>query len=199
MTNLTQLRHRVDKIKSSYDLAFVQVRSESIKLSDLEARTGFIKEAQDVTQGVAQVIQQQAHEKIAKVVTACLQTVFPDMNYEFKLKFERKRNRTEATPVLIKDGHELENPYDKTERDNKSSESGGVLDVAGFTCQVAAIMLSKPAIRLLFVMDEPFKGVAVEYRDGLRQMIEMLARDFGIQFVLVTHMTELETGKVIKL
>lgn len=47
MTNLTQLRHRVDKIKSSYDLAFVQVRSESIKLSDLEARTGFIKEAQD--------------------------------------------------------------------------------------------------------------------------------------------------------
>jgi DNA repair exonuclease SbcCD ATPase subunit len=121
------------------------------------------------------------------------------MNYEFELRFERKRNRTEARPVLIKDGHEILNPYDKSETDNKSSESGGVLDIAGFVCQIAAITLHKPALRPIMAMDEPFKNLSVEYRDGARQMIEMLSRDFGIQFLIVTHMEELMTGKVVVL
>jgi len=197
--SIESLRQRVNRIKTDYDLALAQFRKETKNLIVVEERLKDIKEAQHITQTVAQTIQQQAHKKIARVVTACLQTVFTDMDYKFKLKFERKRNRTEATPVLIKDGHELANPFDKTEKDNRSSESGGVLDIAGFTCQVAAIVLSKPPIRPILIMDEPFKSLSVEYRDGARQMIQMLAKDFGIQFIIVTHQTELMMGKVIEL
>jgi len=193
------IRQRVNKIKSRYDLAHAQLRSETKSLQTAEQHLEDVKEAQHITQTVAQTIQRQAHSKIAKVVTACLQSVFRDMDYKFKLKFERKRNRTEAQPILIKDGHEIINPYDKTEKDNRSSESGGVLDIAGFACQLSAIMLHQPAIRPIMVMDEPFKNLSVEYRAGAKQMIEKLSKDFGIQFLIVTHMPELKMGKIVEL
>ena len=197
--SIDSLRQQVEKTKNQYQLANAQFQEETENLKAIEERLENIRQAQHITQTVAQAIQQHAHKKIARVVTACLQTVFTDMDYEFKLRFDRKRNRTEAKPILIKDGHEIENPYDKTEKDNRSSESGGVLDIAGFTCQVAAIILSKPPIRPLLVMDEPFKGLSVEYRAGARQIIQTLAKDFGIQFLMVTYMEELTMGKVVEL
>ena len=193
------LRQRVNKIKSQYDLARSQLCNETVNLQKVEQHLEDIKEAQHKTQLVAQTIQQQVHTKIARVVTPCLRSVFSDMDYKFELRFERKRNRTEARPVLIKDGHEILNPYDRSETDNKSSESGGVLDVAGFVCQVAAITLHKPALRSIMILDEPFKNLSVKYRDNAKQMVERLSKDFGFQFLIVTHQTELMIGKVVEL
>ena len=195
--SIESLRQKVDRIKEQYNIAHSQLRNETKSLKTAEQYLEDVKEAQHVTQIVAQTIQQQAHSKIAKVVTACLQSVFTDMKYEFELRFERKRNRTEARPTLIKDGHALVNPYDKNEKDNRSSESGGVLDVAGFACQLSAIVLHQPALRPIMIMDEPFKNLSVEYRDNARQMLEKLYKDFGFQFLIVTHQNEMSCGKEI--
>jgi len=194
------LREDIDKIKARYQLALYSLREESKNLQTAEQNIEDIKEAQRITQAVAQTIQQQAHAKIAKVVTACLQMVFPDKDYKFKLKFERKRNRTEATPTLVKNGHELSNPFDKNETDNKNSESGGVLDIAGFACQISAIMLHQPALRPIMIMDEPFKNVHGDiYRENAKQMLEKLSKDFGFQLILVSNMKEIMVGKIVEL
>lgn len=185
------LRQQVNKIKSRYELAHAQLRSETKNLQIAEQHLEDIKEAQHITQTVAQTIQQQAHSKIAKVVTACLQSVFRDMDYEFKLKFERERNRTEAQPVIIKDGHEVGNILD--------SESGGVIDVAAFALQLSAILLHKPALRKILILDEPFKFVSIEYRSNISRMIEKLAKDFDVQFILVSHQEEMSCGKQVLL
>lgn len=198
--SIEYLRKDVDKIKFRYRAAKSAIREDSTYLSKAKQHIEDIREAQEITQAVAQTIQQQAHSKIAKVVTACLQMVFPDKDYKFKLKFERKRNRTEATPTLIKDGHEIINPYDKTETDNKSNESGGVLDIAGFACQISAIMLHQPALRPIMIMDEPFKNIHGDmYRENAKQMLEKLSKDFGFQLILVSNMKEIMVGKVIEL
>lgn len=198
--SIEYLRKDVDKIKFRYRAAKSAIREDSTYLSKAKQHIEDIREAQEITQAVAQTIQQQAHSKIAKVVTACLQMVFPDKDYKFKLKFERKRNRTEATPTLIKDGHEITNPYDKTETDNKSNESGGVLDIAGFACQISAIMLHQPALRPIMIMDEPFKNIHGDmYRENAKQMLEKLSKDFGFQLILVSNMKEIMVGKVIEL
>ena len=188
---LETLRVKVNRVKGRYDTAHSTLRAETKNLATAKYSKHCVTEAQEIAQTVAQAIQQIAHKKIARVVTACLQTVFTDLDYKFKIRFEQKRHKTEARLLLIKDGHEIEDPMNE--------DSGGVLDVAAFAAQLSAVLASKPAIRLLMLMDEPFKYVSVEYRSNIRQMLEKLSKDFGIQFLLVTHMEELKTGKVVEL
>jgi len=188
---LDALRSKINTIKGQYITAKSLLQSETENLQRIEQEQGYIEHALQIAQSVAQTIQQQAHEKIARVVSACLQTVFYDQDYTFKIRFERKRKKTEAKLLLIKDGHEIENPMEE--------DSGGVVDVSAFALQLSALMLSKPPVRRLFVMDEPFKYVSAEYRDNVRQMLEKLAEDFDVQFLMVTHIEELMTGEEIQL
>lgn len=188
--DLTKQRKKIDSLLSDFKLAKKQVKQEKERLAELQTALKDAEQAQLIAQEVAQQIQQQAHTRIANVVTRCLETVFED-DYGFKIEFERKRGRTEAKLILLKDGHEIPDPL--------NADSGGVVDVAAFALRVSGIVLTKPKLRPFLAMDEPFKFVSREYRDNVRMMIEGLARDFNFQFVMVTHVTELQTGKVVEL
>lgn len=150
-----------------------------------------IEQAQQVAQQVAQTIQQQAHAKIAGVVTTCLKSVFGPDTYEFKIKFERKRNKTEAKIVFVKDGEEITDPINE--------DSGGVVDVAAFALRLACLVSVKPALRRFLVLDEPFRFVSKKYRENVRQMLVQLSEEFNLQIVMVTHVEEFMVGKVIRL
>lgn len=144
-------------------------------------------EAQKITQAVAETIQQEAHNKIAGVVSQCLSAVFDDP-YEFKINFERARGRTEANLVFVRDDEEI-NPID--------SSGGGVVDVAAFALRVSCLMLTRPPCRRTIVLDEPFRFVSEEYRPRVRTMLLELSKDLGIQFIMITHIKELAIGKII--
>jgi len=167
-----------------------QLQNEEATLVIAESYAIQIAKAQEITQAVAQKIQQQAHDRIVGVVCKCLEMVFGDV-YQFNIHFERKRGRTEAKLVLMKDGHEIDDPMDE--------DSGGVVDVAAFALRLSCLVLAKPYLRRLIVLDEPFKFVSAEYRDNVRMMLEGLAKDFKIQFIMVTHDLSLRTGKIIEL
>lgn len=138
---------------------------------------------------MAQAVQQTAHERVAGVVSRCLATVFPDP-YEFKIHFERKRGKTEARPVLIRAGREV-SPIDGV--------GGGVLDVSAFALRVVFVAARVPKVRQLLVMDEPFKNLSRVYQDAAARMVETLAVEFGIQFVIVTHADAFRIGKVVEI
>lgn len=188
--NLSRARKRINNLLTELDLADKTQQKQRKKLTGLEDYFTYTEEARKIAQQVGQHIQQMAHKQIANVVTSCLQMVFED-DYGFKIDFVLKRGKTEAKLLLLKDGHEIENPIDE--------DSGGVLDVAAFALRVACIVLFKPPQRRLLVMDEPFKFVSTEFRDNIRMMIEKLAEDFDFQFIMITHIEALKTGKVIRL
>lgn len=146
--------------------------------------------AQKIIQLAAQQIQQAAHSQICSVVSRCLSAIFDDP-YEFRIEFERKRGKTEARLVFIKDGEEYE-PLD--------ASGGGVVDVAAFALRVACLVFSSHNYRRTIILDEPFRFVHGDlYRERVRTMLEKLAEDLGVQFIMVTGMEELKTGKVIAL
>ena len=149
------------------------------------------EEARSRAQAVAQLVQQQAHAQIAGVVTSCLQSVFGKDSYTFKIKFVQKRGRTEAQLLLVNDGVEIMDPINE--------DSGGVVSVAAFALRLACLVLAKPRLRRLLVMDEPFSQLSAEYRPAIRSMLLKLAREFNVQFIIVTHQQELMCGKVIRL
>ena len=175
----------VDKYKTATQVQ-KSSRQEMIDAEEFEFRT---EEAQKIIQTIASTVQEQAHTKIASVVSRCLDSVFPDP-YEFKITFERKRGKTEAR-LTFKRG--------ELELDPLSASGGGVVDVAAFALRLSCLVLSLPPKRRTLILDEPFKFLSSEYRPLIKEMLEILSQEMGVQFIMVTHIPEIECGKIINL
>ena len=180
LENKLKIEHAATKV------ALKQAR-QTVIAGELEIDAA--EEAQQIVQAVAETVQEEAHERIAGVVSRCLAAVF-DEPYEFHIRFERARGRTEAHLVFIREGMEI-NPID--------ASGGGVIDVAAFALRLSCLMLARPARRRILVLDEPFKFVSADRRGKVRIMLEGLAKDMGVQFIMVTHIPELQCGSIIEL
>ncbi len=189
---IIQTRKKVNSLLTNLQVAKKTCKQEKENLKIANQTLTYTIEAQDIAQQIAQTIQQQAHNRIAGVVSKCLEAVFTGEDvYGFKIHFDRKRGRTEARLVLTKNGNEIDNPLD--------FDSGGVCEVAAFALRLSCLVLSKPRLRKVILFDEPFKSISVDYLDNVRELINKLSKDFGVQFIIVTHISQLETGKVIRL
>lgn len=163
-------------------------RKEVIKSED---RIVWCEQAQEIVQTISQQVQQKAHKQIGSVVSRCLEAIFDDP-YKFKIHFERKRGRTEARLVFIRDREEIV-PL--------SGAGGGVIDVAAFALRIASILLTRPPSRRIVILDEPFKHLkpASYYGSRIVQLIKSLAKDFKIQFIMVQNLPEFQAGKIIEI
>lgn len=189
MTVLSETRKKLNEKLLDRSSSIKQLKNERVELEQSETALNDLQEAHSIAQAVALAIQQQAHNQIAGVVSACLETVFHEP-YVFKIKFEKKRGRTEALLVFERNGLEV---------DPLTASGGGAVDVASFALRLSCLLLSKPKLRRVLIMDEPFKFVSEEYRENVRVLLEQLSKEMSIQFIFVTHIQELVTGKVVKL
>jgi len=188
--NLEKQRKKVDNALGELKACKRIYREEKSKFIEAEDHLVYAEEAQSLIQKVSQQIQQKIHRQISTVVTKCLVMVTED-NYGFKINFERKRGRTEADLILLYDGHEINNPL--------NSDSGGIVEIAAFALRVSCLLLTKPSLDRVLIMDEPFKSISNEYQENVKKMLTYLSKSFGFQFIIVTHIQNLITGKVIKL
>lgn len=187
--NPTECRKKVNRFLSDFELAKSRVRTEQEELEKAELRKQTATQAQEMAQQIAQIVQQRAHKQIASIVTRSLQAVFDDP-YEFHICFERKRGRTEARMVFKRDGLEI---------DPMTASGGGVIDIAAFALRLSCLLLSRPPLRRILVMDEPFRFVSENLRGRVRSLLNALSKELEVQFLIVTHMHELESGTVIDL
>lgn len=189
MSSIAKYRAMVDGGLADYRHAKAAAIEEQAALEAAESGVSTGIAAREVLQLVSAAVQQQAHARIAAIVSRCLEAVFEEP-YTFQIQFERKRGKTEARLVFVRDGMEI---------DPMNASGGGVVDVAAFALRVSCMLLAKPPVRRLMILDEPFRFVSTEYRERVRLLLEALSEELGIQFIVVTHMTELQMGKVIEL
>jgi DNA repair exonuclease SbcCD ATPase subunit len=187
--SLRDLRRQTDAMLAVYQSAVTSVRREKKALKRARANLAAIVEARAISQQIAEEVQRKAHKHIAKLVSRCLQAIFDDP-YEFVIRFEQKRGRTEARLVFVRDGEEL---------DPKTSVGGGVLDVTAFALRLSVLLTKHPQPRRLLILDEPFRFVSAEYRKRVRILLETLAKELDFQFIIVTHIPDFEIGNVIRL
>ncbi len=147
-------------------------------------------QAISIAQVVAKDVQQQAHRSIASIVQRCLTAVYDDQ-YRFEIAFVERRGKTEAVLQFVKlDGTVIDEPLD--------GDSGGVIEVAAFGARLANLLLARPVLRRILILDEAFSQVKKHRLSRIRQMVVTLAEELGVQFVIVTHLDELRIGKVIE-
>lgn len=167
------------------------VAEEQTKLEEVGVKLSNVVKAQEILQLVAETVQTKVHGQIAGVVSRCLTTIF-DEPYQFEIRFEKKRGKTEAKMVFIRGGLEIEKPTKEI--------GGGVIDVAAFALRLAALLLSRPRKRKVLILDEPFRFLhSPIYLERLVALLESLSAEFEVQFIIVTTIEELQIGKVIHL
>jgi len=193
---MTEIPPQLQRWKATVD--FLSTRAASAKAAYSSARKNLIEakahqkaieEAQIIAQTVAQDIQEKVHNRIASVVTRCLTAVF-DEPYQFKILFERKRGRTEAVLLFERDGQQI---------DPMTASGGGPVDLAAFALRLSCIMLARPKLRRVIILDEPFKSPSPHYRRNIRDLLKALSEEMSVQFIMVTNIMELVTGEVIDL
>lgn len=185
-TKVTKLSDLLSASKQKLRNAKREKRKAECDLKNIEGAQTFLRE-------LAERIQSEVHKQVADVVSKCLRNVFanhPDGPYEFKIKFVKKRNKTDAVLLFTRNGMELD-PQDEA--------GGGVLDVASFALRLACALSSQPAVRKLMVLDEPFRHVSIKLRPIVASLLAELAKETGTQFIVVTHITEISEGHVVKL
>jgi len=181
-------RRTVRRLLGEYKEARTRVRYERAELAKSREKAKVTAEAHKIVQEIAVKVQQKAHEQIAKIVTRCIRAVFEE-EWEFRILFERKRNKTEARFAFF---------LNEEEYDPKEGSAGGVIDVAAFGLRLACLLLQTPQRRKVLIMDEPFKninGEANQERAGA--LIEALAEETGVQMIIVTDDEWLKVGKVV--
>ncbi len=186
MTGVANYRRRTDLMLASLRTARQRVREERKAFKEANRRLEGLQTARELVQQIAQEIQERAHDQIAKVVCRSLEVVFDDP-YEFRILFEKKRGKTEARLVFLRHGKEI---------DPMTASGGGVVDVAAFALRLSCLMLHRPALRKVLVLDEPFRFVSPEYRDRVASLLKALSDELGVQIIMVTHMDELSVGSV---
>ena len=192
MMNLDLVREKVNEFTVIYKQAKVSSEQEKVELKTTEEKLEDTLEAQAISQVIAQSLQEKAQNQIAGVVSRCLEAVFPNDPYDFEIRLEMKRGKTEAKLVFIRDGVELTDPLNEV--------GGGVIDVASLGLRLACILLLRPAPRRLLVLDEPFSNIrGKENRSRTRQMLVALAEDMGLQIIINTDISSYRLGTVIEL
>lgn len=160
--------------------------------NELEAATAELAaalEAQHLTQTTAAALQETAHKQINKVVTRCVRACGWD--YDFRIEFLRKRGRTEARPGFFRGGVRV---------DPTGAAGGGVVDMAALALRLAALVLATPRRRRLMVLDEPFRAIhGEEERRRAAELVNALAEELGVQFIVATGLEWMKIGKVIEL
>jgi len=189
---LSGYRQKMDRLIIRHKMLTEKIKEEREELVNLDQSLTQSQEAQGILQAAAEILQNTAHRRIAGIVTRSLQAVFGDGQdpYEFVIQFERKRGRTEATLGFKRDGEVV---------DPMSASGGGVVDVASFALRLSCLLLKRPAIRRLLVLDELWKHLSEQYRPAMRELIEKLSEELGVQFVIITHSEEFKIGKVVEL
>jgi ABC-type branched-subunit amino acid transport system ATPase component len=131
---------------------------------------------QALTQQTAQETQEALRFHLESLVQHCLDAIFPGV-YCFKVNFEMKRGRTEASLTLEKDGSTLDSLMDEV--------GGTVVDIVSTALRVAVWSLA-PTDNLM-VLDEPGRCISAQYKAVFADLIHGISERLGIQFLIVSH------------
>jgi hypothetical protein len=187
--DIDKLASQVNRLQHQMEQAAEIVRRETVAVSVAKQMVASVEEARGITQAIAEEMQKRAHDKIASVVTRCLEAVFDDP-YEFRIRFEQKRNKTEAVLEFVRDGEVLADPLNEV--------GGGVLDVAALALRLSCLRVSKPKRRHALILDEPFSFIrGKENQERTAKLLGALADELGVQVVLNTDIPTYKLGTIV--
>ena len=157
------------------------IEKDSKKLEQLNDEAVVIGKAQEVIQQVAKETQNAFVCHISDVASTALDAVFGDDAYKLDIEFVQRRGKTEVDCSFVRNDEKA---------DPLTAAGGGAVDVASFALRIAIWSLMKNSGRKIsntIILDEPFRFLSKDLQPLAGEMLKMISRKMGIQFIIVTH------------
>ena len=184
---IQKAQQQLTKDRAAQEYLKSKLTKEQDNLSNLKLLADDLLEVRALFQKSAQQTQQKLEFHISSLVSTALSAVFPDP-YEFKVKFEQRRNKTECDLTFTKNGEDYGSPM--------FASGGGPKDVAAFALRCAFWSLDKKS-RNILILDEPFNFVNDDPKEKTRELqqkcVEMFKRvvdTLEMQAIVVTTLPE---------
>lgn len=183
---LREARSIVDKTKGKIDLWEFENKKDQERIERLKTEYANTDKAIEIVHTATETRRQELRDRVESLVTRGLRAVFKREDFEFLFKVSLRRDVFGVLPVLkSKFGeHDLEEGI-------VDGHGGGVADVVSFILRVIILSLSRPRVAPLMILDESFKHVSPQYLRGVSVLLKELSDTAGIQFIMVTHKSEL--------
>lgn len=153
----------------------------AVKISSVDILMKNLTEIREILSIVGILAYKEIKVIIEELVTQSLQSVFGD-NYSFELENKISRNKPETYMYVVIDGNR---------RSLKDEQGGGVADLVAFSLRVILWALSGKHTDNVMILDEPLRFVDKAHLTICGEMIKSLSNLLGIQFILVTHESQL--------
>ena len=169
------LKTRAVRLRAVRDSQVVELAERQTVLARARQRIEDLSKAREVIMLVGKNTQQALQVRISTIVSLALATVFEDP-YEFKVRFEERRNTVECDLLLVR-GEDEFSPLD--------SVGGGVVDVVSFALRIADWKLrgGRPVI----ILDEQFRNVWPAGQPKVSALLQRLSAELELQIILVSH------------
>ena len=177
---MKSIKEQLQEKRSNYSLWEEELKAKRLELDASLEELAVIKETILVFQKAAKISQEALAKHLSTIVTKAIRAVV-QKPYEFVCEFVERRGATEADLYLMKEGDRYE---------LLKGTGGGIADVCSVALKVAYLLLSSNS-RVL-VMDEISRHInAPEQRARFAEVIKSFSTQFGIQFILITAVSEL--------
>jgi DNA repair exonuclease SbcCD ATPase subunit len=159
------------------------VEKHTAELEKLGNHKRLLEVVSTVVADAAQKAQIDFGTVVSGLVTECLDSVYPNNPYQFKLEFRESGGKTVVDALLYRGEQSL---------DPLSSTGGGVWDVLAFGLRVSLMLLTADDnTRRLLVLDEPFKFLHGKRKIELAYgTLEEVAKRFNLTMVCVRQHDE---------
>jgi len=182
LSEYDSLKKEVSALKSKRDSKVMILKEHRADLKRLKRRFKGAEEFQKIFQEVAKDTQRNLEEHISNIVTLALDAVGGDPPPpQFVVRIEDRRGGTEMD-FLFKEGSREQHPLD--------SGSHGYANITDFAARVAYILLAiefGADIRKTLILDEPFRDVQPSRQYKVSDMLRMMNKELGFQFIVSSH------------
>lgn len=135
------------------------------------------EEALEIVKYVGLRTQEQLQYRISDIASMALSAVFENP-YELVAEFVQRRNKTECDLFFQRDGEKI---------DPLNASGGGAVDIASFALRTASWAMNIPRTSDVLLLDEPFRYVSEDLISKTGEILQKIADELGLQFVIVTH------------
>lgn len=181
--NLKQIRQELEQRKGRKKQLQEELDEEVDNLRDLRRRARRAERAKLIVQEVAKETQAELRYHITEPVDLALEAVFGKEAYKLGMDFNISGAGRMDIPLFFeRDGWKAD-PMDST--------GYGQVDVAAYALGISMMSLKNSvrpgSVRMVKVMDEPFKNPDRTVRPQIWEMVRGVSHSYGIQHIIITH------------
>ena len=164
--------------KGQKEMLEKSIQSCSEQLSGLSELIDLEDKTVQLLQSTSAAVWNETKSVVENLVTRALKAIFHDRDYKFIVKQEIKRGQSSTSFYLSENGMEL---------DLEDEVGGGVVDVVSLVLRIALLILYKPAMCRLLILDEPCKMVGRSYASNVSRFLKQLTTELDLTVIMVTH------------